>query len=193
MTASFRAGNANLLAPFPNKLVYAIVVREPTRRFVSYYFWKWRRKDWRAVATKKMIGNSDVAEVSADAPSFGRFVEREAPLDAYYVRRLLGMGETGGVVDDKALARAKDVLRRTFSVILLTEKLNDFGPLVQRTLGWASSDFDAFRAKRNPAPNLKLLEAWRQDWNEEIALRMPLDRDFYAYAAGLAEERMTGQ
>ena len=137
-----------------------------------------------------MIGNSDVAEVSADAPSFGRFVEREAPLDAYYVRRLLGMGETGGVVDDKALARAKDVLRRTFSVILLTEKLNDFGPLVKRTLGWASSDFDAFRAKRNPAPNLKLLEAWRQDWNEEIALRMPLDRDFYAYAAGLAEERM---
>ena len=193
MTASFRAGNANLLAPFPNKLVYAIVVREPTRRFVSYYFWKWRRKDWRAVATKKMIGNSDVAEVSADAPSFGRFVEREAPLDAYYVRRLLGMGETGGVVDDKALARAKDVLRRTFSVILLTEKLNDFGPLVQRTLGWASSDFDAFRAKRNPAPNLKLLEAWRQDWNEEIARRMPLDRDFYAYAAGLAEARMTGQ
>ena len=190
MTASFRAGNANLLAPFPNKLVYAIVVREPTRRFVSYYFWKWRRKDWRAVATKKMIGNSDVAEVSADAPSFGRFVEREAPLDAYYVRRLLGMGETGGVVDDKALARAKDVLRRTFSVILLTEKLNDFGPLVQRTLGWASSDFDAFRAKRNPAPNLKLLEAWRQDWNEEIARRMPLDRDFYAYAAGLAEARM---
>ena len=190
MTASFRAGNANLLAPFPNKLVYAIVVREPTRRFVSYYFWKWRRKDWRAVATKKMIGNSDVAEVSADAPSFGRFVEREAPLDAYYVRRLLGMGETGGVVDDKALARAKDVLRRTFSVILLTERLNDFGPLVQRTLGWASSDFDAFRAKRNPAPNLKLLEAWRQDWNEEIARRMPLDRDFYAYAAELAEARM---
>ena len=190
MTASFRAGSANLLAPFPNKLVYAIVVREPTRRFVSYYFWKWRRKDWRAVATKKMIGNSDVAEVSADAPSFGRFVEREAPLDAYYVRRLLGMGETGGVVDDKALARAKDVLRRTFSVILLTEKLNDFGPLVQRTLGWASSDFDAFRAKRNPAPNLKLLEAWRQDWNEEIARRMPLARDFYAYAAGLAEARM---
>ena len=138
-----------------------------------------------------MIGNSDVAEVSDDAPSFGRFVEREAPLDAYYVRRLLGMGETGGgTADETALAKAKDVLRRTFSVILLTEKLNDFGPLVQRTLGWASSDFDAFRAKRNPAPNLKLLEAWRQDWNEEIARRMPLDRDFYAYAAGLAEARM---
>ena len=190
MTASFRAGPANLLAPYPNKLVYAIVVREPTRRFVSYYFWKWRRKDWRAVATKKMIGNSDVAEVSDDAPSFGRFVEREAPLDAYYVRRLLGMGERGGTVDEKALDRAKAVLSRTFSLILLTEKLNDFGPLVKRTLGWASSDFDAFRAKRNPAPNLKLLEAWRQDWNEEIARRMPLDRDFYAYAAGLAEARM---
>ena len=190
MTASFRAGSANLLAPYPNKLVYAIVVREPTRRFVSYYFWKWRRKDLYAVATKRIRGNSDVAEVSDDAPSFGRFVEREAPLDAYYVRRLLGMGETAGTADETALAKAKDVLRRTFSVILLTERLGDFGPLVKRTLGWASSDFDAFRAKRNPAPNLKLLEAWRQDWNEEIARRMPLDRDFYAYAAELAEARM---
>ena len=100
------------------------------------------------------------------------------------------MGERAGTVEDKALDRAKAVLSRTFSLILLTEKLNDFGPLVKRTLGWASSDFDAFRAKRNPAPNLKLLEAWRQDWNEEIARRMPMDRDFYAYAAGLAEARM---
>ena len=191
MTASFRAGSANLLAPYPNKLVYAIVVREPTRRFVSYYFWKWRRKDLYAVATKRIRGNSDVAEVSDDAPSFGRFVEREAPLDAYYVRRLLGMGERGGgPVDDKALDRAKAVLSRTFSLILLTERLGDFGPLVKRTLGWASSDFDAFRAKRNPAPDTRLLEAWRPDWNEEIARRMPLDRGFYAYAAELADARM---
>ena len=184
-------GSANLLAPLPNKLVYAIVVREPTRRFVSYYFWKWRRKDWRAVATKKMIGNSDVAEVSADAPSFKQFVEREAPLDAYYVRRLLGMGERGGgTVDDKALERAKAVLSRTFSLILLMERLGDFGPLVQRTLGWTASDFDAFRAKKNPAPDTRLLEAWRPDWSEEIGRRMPLDRGFYAYAAELAEARM---
>ena len=64
------------------------------------------------------------------------------------------------------------------------------GPLVQRTLGWASSDFDAFRAKRNPVPNTRLLEAWRSDLNEEIARRMPLDRDIYAHAAGLAVARM---
>ena len=175
---SFRAGSANLLAPFPNRLVYAIVVREPTRRFVSYYFWKWRRKDLMSIAAKRMMGNSDVAEVSADAPSFKQFVEREQPLDAYYVRRLLGMGERGGTVDEKALERAKAVLSRTFSLILLTEKLGDFGPLVQRTLGWAASDFDAFRAKKNPAPDTRLLEAWRPDWSEEIARRMPLDREF---------------
>ena len=185
-------GSANLLAPVPNKLVYAIVVREPTRRFVSYYFWKWRRKDLYAVATKKLRGNSDVAEVSADAPSFKQFVEREQPLDAYYVRRLLGMGERAGVVDDRALERAKAVLSRTFSLILLTERLGDFGPLVQRTLGWTASDFDAFRAKKNPAPDTRLLEAWRPDWSEEIGRRMPLDRGFYAYAAELAEARMKG-
>ena len=153
----------NLLAPYPNKLVYAIVVREPTRRFVSYYFWKWRRKDLFAVATKKLGGSSDVAEVSADAPSFKQFVEREQPLDAYYVRRLLGMAERSGTVDEKALDRAKAVLSRTFSLILLTERLGDFGPLVQRTLGWTASDFDAFRAKKNPAPDTRLLEAWRPD------------------------------
>ena len=189
---SFRAGSANLLAPYPNKLVYAIVVREPTRRFVSYYFWKWRRKDLYAVATKKLRGNSDVAEVSTDAPTFKQFVEREQPLDAYYVRRLLGMGERAGVVDDRALERAKAVLSRTFSLILLTERLGDFGPLVQRTLGWTASDFDAFRAKKNPAPDTRLLEAWRPDWSEEIGRRMPLDRGFYAYAAELAEARMKG-
>ena len=182
--------SANLLSPLPNKLVYAIVVREPTRRFVSYYFWKWRRKDLMSIATKRMMGNSDVAEVSADAPSFKQFVEREQPLDAYYVRRLLGMGERGGTVDETALAKAKDVLRRTFSLILLTERLGDFGPLVQRTLGWTASDFDAFRAKKNPAPDTRLLEAWRPDWSEEIGRRMPLDRGFYAYAAELAEARM---
>ena len=190
ITVSFRAGSANLLAPYPNKLVYAIVVREPTRRFVSYYFWKWRRKDLMSIATKRMMGNSDVAEVSADAPSFKQFVEREQPLDAYYVRRLLGMGERAGVVDDRALERAKAVLSRTFSLILLTERLGDFGPLVQRTLGWTASDFDAFRAKKNPAPDTRLLEAWRPDWSEEIGRRMPLDRGFYAYAAELAEARM---
>ena len=100
------------------------------------------------------------------------------------------MGERGGTVDDKALERAKAVLSRTFSLILLTEKLGDFGPLVQRTLGWTASDFDAFRAKKNPAPDTRLLEAWRPDWSEEIARRMPLDRGFYAYAAELAEARM---
>ena len=46
------------------------------------------------------------------------------------------------------------------------------------------------RAKKNPAPDTRLLEAWRPDWSEEIARRMPLDRDFYAYAAELAEARM---
>ena len=183
---------SNLLAPYPSKLVYAIVVREPSKRFVSYYFWKWRRKDWQAVASKRIRGNARVAEVAPDAPSFGEFFERETPLDAYYVRRLLGLGETGGTVDELALERAKAVLRRTFSLVLLTERLGDFGPLVQRTLGWAASDFDAFRAKANPAPDTKLLEAWRSDWSAEIARRMPLDGAFYAYAAELAEARLRG-
>ena len=102
------------------------------------------------------------------------------------------MGERGGTVDDQALERAKAVLSRTFSLILLTEKLGDFGPLVQKTLGWTASDFDAFRAKKNPAPDTRLLEAWRPDWSEEIGRRMPLDRGFYAYAAELAEARMKG-
>ena len=102
-------------------------------------------------------------------------------------------GREGRTVDDQAaLAKAKDVLRSTFSLILLTERLGDFGPLVQKTLGWTASDFDAFRAKKNPAPDTRLLEAWRPDWSEEIGRRMPLDRGFYAYAAELAEARMKG-
>ena len=52
--------------------------------------------------------------------------------------------------------------------------------------------FDAFRAKKNPSPDTRLLEAWRPDWSEEIGRRMPLDRGFYAYAAELAEARLKG-
>ena len=63
VTALFRAGSANLLAPYPNKLVYAIVVREPTRRFVSYYFWKWRRKDLMSIATKPFSANAILPQV----------------------------------------------------------------------------------------------------------------------------------
>ena len=63
------------------------------------------------------------------------------------------MGERAAdPVDDKALERAKAVLSRTFSLILLTEKLGDFGPLVQKTLGWTASDFSPSARRRTRRP-----------------------------------------
>lgn len=197
--------STNLLAPAG--LVYAIVVREPARRFVSYYFWKWRDvsafellrvKARRAVPSLFGGAGRDIARLRAGAPTFEAFVDAETranggTLDGYYVRRLLGVAPedaTAFSLDAGALADATTVLARAFSLVLLTERLADLGPLVAAALDWRRTDFADFHAKSNPAPDLAKLAAWRDDWSDEIARRMPLDVQFYDFAARLCQARL---
>lgn len=183
----------NLLAPA--NIVYAIVVRQPPKRFVSYYFWKYRDASLsgalRARARSALGGGRGVAALRPGAPTFEAFVEAEAPLDGYYVRRLLGIPPRETLVlDDAALDAATTVLESAFSLVLLTERLGELGPVVASTLGWRASNFADFHAKSNPAPDVALLAAWRADWADEIARRMPLDVRFYAAAAALCDGRL---
>ena len=195
----FPRSPTHLLAP--KKLVYAIVVREPARRFVSYYFWKWRDASYAAVARARLraafpalLGaGREVARLRPGAPTFAAFVGSESPLDGYYVRRLLGVPPEEAAsfpLDAAALADATAVLRRVFSLVLVTERLADLAPVVAAALGWDRPDFAAFHAKSNPAPDVAKLVAWRDDWREEIGRRMPLDVQFYAVADDLCRRRL---
>ena len=182
---------SQLLAPV--NLVYAVVVREPVGRFVSYYFWRWRDKS-------NVVGNylrsaffseDKIARLAPKAPTFADFVDSEAPLDGYYVRRFNGIENATHTVNSQDLHSAKRILSDVFSLVLITERLQDFQPLVEQVLGWPQNEFNAFYRKANPKPDLQRLEAWRQDWRQEITRRMPLDSAFYAHATQVAEKRLS--
>jgi len=185
----FPAYSTGLLAP--SEVLYAIVVREPASRFVSYYFWRYRANSFaRKVAAKLMT--YDVATLRPGAPTFHAFVESENPLDGYYVRRLAGSpeGKDAPPVDAAMLRVAEGVLADVFSVVLVTDRLGDLGPVVDQVLGWPLHDFSAFHAKSNPAPDAAKLEAWRADWRPELQRRMPLDVELYTHAKKLCEQRL---
>ena len=183
--------DSNLLAP--RRLVYAIVLRHPVKRLVSYYFWKHRDKSLAYTAARR-AGVLSVARLAEGAPPFGDFLRNEQPVDGYYVRRLLGMvvaaDPRDAGADAAALGAAKRVLSEVFSLILITERLADLGePAVRRVLGWTRAEFAAFHAKNNPPPDLALLEDWRADWNQHLAASLPLDIDVYEHALRTAEAR----
>mmetsp|Transcript_12597 Transcript_12597/g.41296 ORF Transcript_12597/g.41296 Transcript_12597/m.41296 type:complete len:354 (-) Transcript_12597:1717-2778(-) len=185
--------SANLLAPVD--LVYAIVIREPASRFVSYYFWRWRDKSLKT-RTRVALWRSGLlrgglnATLAPNAPSFDTFVDAEAPLDGYYVRRLLGVEDPRRIVVEGDLLNAQRVLSDVFSLVLITEHLADFQPLLADILGWRDTNFAAFYRKNNPPPDLSKLAAWRPDWRAEIKRRIPLDSRFYRFAAALATDRL---
>ena len=74
--------------PIPNKFGSHRGPRAD-RRFVSYYFWKWRRK---GPDVSRQAAGPDVAG-PVDAPSFKQFVEREQLPRVLCTR--LPMGEEG--------------------------------------------------------------------------------------------------
>ncbi|KAJ8610182.1 hypothetical protein CTAYLR_008748 [Chrysophaeum taylorii] len=178
----------------PAGLVYAIVVREPASRFVSYYFWRYRDVSAavkaRAYAAGYLGLGRGVAKLRPGAPTFAEFVEVESPLDGYYVSRLLGREDRAAPIDEADLAASLGVLEQAFSLVLVTENLDNLGPVVEAFLGWRRSRFDAFHQKSNPAPDKWVLERWRPDWREEIQRRMPYDRRFYAAACRISEARL---
>eukprot|EP00633_Aureoumbra_lagunensis_P005269 CAMPEP_0197318064 /NCGR_PEP_ID=MMETSP0891-20130614/49389_1 /TAXON_ID=44058 ORGANISM="Aureoumbra lagunensis, Strain CCMP1510" /NCGR_SAMPLE_ID=MMETSP0891 /ASSEMBLY_ACC=CAM_ASM_000534 /LENGTH=260 /DNA_ID=CAMNT_0042808323 /DNA_START=235 /DNA_END=1014 /DNA_ORIENTATION=- len=184
----------NLLAPLG--LVYAIVIRDPVARFVSYYFWRWRDKSFfanlRALATSYISSTfrPAVARLQSNAPAFADFVDSEMPLDGYYIRRLLGIEDPTFSVDIHHLNQAKATLENVFSLILITENLAEFGPLLSSSLGWQHTSFSKFYQKANPPPDIDRLIAWRLDWRDEIRRLMPLDSRFYSFAKDLATIRL---
>lgn len=173
----------------PAGIVYAVVVREPVSRFVSYYFWRYRDKSVgskaKAYAIDSLGLDRGIAALRPGAPSFAKFVEDSAPLDGYYVRRILGKNETADVTNVD-LDRAVYTLRHTFSLVLVTDKLSQLDPVVRASLGWTRSSFDASRRKANPKPDVHHLLQWRPDWHDAIATKMPLDSRFYAQAADIS-------
>jgi len=179
-----------LLAPVD--VIYAIVVREPVSRFVSYYFWRWRDKSWTSSLALALARNVSTltATLAPNAPTFEAFVASEAPLDGYYVRRLTGIADDAATVTEADLHAATRVLEDTFSLVLITERLRDFGPLVRDVLGWPHTQFDRFHKKSNPPPDVARLRLWRPDWRDHIASHMPLDSRFYQHASTLARDRL---
>ena len=168
------------------------VVREPVRRFVSYYFWRWRDKStFREVSA--WISPPTQARLASTAPTFEAFVKEEAPLDGYYVRRLLGIDDPTRrrvLINETHLHRAKTRLSDLFSLILITERLVDFEPLLSKVLGWDDVHFASFYRKSNPSPDLSRLATWRSDWREELRRQMPLDAGFYDFANRVADRRL---
>ncbi|MEM7517667.1 MAG: hypothetical protein AAF368_12195, partial [Planctomycetota bacterium] len=77
-----------------------------------------------------------------------------------------------------------------FSLVLITERLRDFAPLVRDVLGWPRPEFDRFHKKSNPPPDIARLRLWRPDWRQHIASRIPLDSRFYQHARTLAQDRL---
>ena len=79
------------------------------------------------------------------------------------------------------------MLRRDFSLVLVTEWLAQLGPLVRRTVGWRRSDFGEFHQKSN-AIDYAEAKAWRPDFKAELTRRVPLDTRLYKYARELCRD-----
>lgn len=187
----------------PVNVVYAIVVRDPVSRFLSYYFWRYRDTSLYGRASRYFFGprrgggsspeeqrQEVVATVRKGAPKFGDFVESETPLDGYYVSRLLGKDRSDNITEND-LQKAIDVLQTHFSLVLVTERLGQIGdPLVRAKLGWWTSTFDECRQKSNPKPDFSKLRKWRgADWHDELGRLMPLDISFYEEAWRISQRQ----
>lgn len=177
----------------PTGIIYAIVVREPTARIVSYYFWRYRDASATAkakayVATAMGLQRGTVA-LRRGAPSFQSFIKDESPLDGYYIKRLVGKLE-GDVLQDTDLEDALRVLRTCFSIVLVTERLDKLDPIVRAKIGWWKSSFRESRQKASPKPDYDLLRKWRPDWRDEIRRQIPLDSSFYQVAVAVSDRQL---
>lgn len=177
----------------PAGIIYAIVVREPTARIVSYYFWRYRDASAtakaRAYAANAMGLQRGTVVLRSGAPSFQSFVKDESPLDGYYVKRLVGKLEGDSLLDTD-LDDALRVLNTCFSIVLVTERLDKLDPIVRAKIGWWKSSFRDSRQKASPKPDFAILRKWRPDWHDEIQRQIPLDSSFYQVALAISDRQL---
>lgn len=169
------------------------MVREPTARIVSYYFWRYRDASAtakaKAYAVEAMGLQRGTVVLRSGAPSFQNFVKDESPLDGYYVKRLAGKLE-GEPLQHNDLDDALRVLSTCFSIVLVTERLDKLDPIVRAKIGWWKSSFRESRQKASPKPDLALLRKWRPDWRDEIQRQIPIDSSLYQVALAISDRQL---
>jgi hypothetical protein len=89
------------------------------------------------------------------------------------------------------LAAAKGSLSG-FSLVLVCEWLTASSPLLERHLGWAITDFDAFHEKENGGLKDYALvkEAFGAEWKTALAAHNALDGALYKHAMGVAANHL---
>jgi hypothetical protein len=113
--------------------------------------------------------------------------DRDFEIRNAQTRRIAGPRAGGAVTGDGAnpalLEAAKDHLRSSFSVVGVTERLDEFLVLLQRTFGWRLHGYLSQNVSRGRSPRERVSSKLLQ----VIEDRNPLDRELHRFAG----ERLT--
>jgi competence ComEA-like helix-hairpin-helix protein len=152
---------------------YITVLREPVARVVSLY-------------AHEVLWLQDRHRVISDDLSLSEFVsERQIrDVDNGLVRRLCGVDFPFGKCSPKILARAKDNLRRHFSVVGLTERFDETVLLLKKKFDWDEHLFIPKLVNKHRenivAPTDQVLS--------EIAAMNQFDAELYRFAEEIFDE-----
>lgn len=162
-----------LLAPGP--FLYVTVMREPVKRLVSNFFWRYRRF---------FSGQHEPRLPLGGFPDFGEFAKKQVNI---YTHTLSG---NAGSLGHKDLAIATVILRH-FSIILVCEWLDNTAALLALHLGWAITDFKGFHEKENSAlKDYGVLSSWDGDWRIKLQHMNSFDALVYEKAQGMASKQL---
>ncbi|MGF1505711.1 MAG: hypothetical protein ACFB51_11380, partial [Anaerolineae bacterium] len=160
---------ADALIPAPGPHRKVVLLRDPVERAVSFYYYALRD---RAGNLAYYYGEDDPTLLTA---------AHRRPAD--FQTRLVA-GVHGETVTPADLQRAKDNLAQHFDVFGLTERFDEMLIWLQQVMGWGLPLYRRYKKGRNrPRAIPPEVRAVLEDRN-------PNDRDLYAYACALFEERI---
>lgn len=171
---------------------YVTLLRHPVDRVVSLYYHIRRYYPRHSEANQKfyrqrMVRPADLAGMTLEefiaSPPF-----READNDQ--TRRIAGVEPDLGGCSEELLEKARENLRRHFSVAGVTERFDETLVLLKRKQGWAK---DLFYYPRNTNPDRPPTEDLPEALREAIRRRNRLDEELYRFANELLDERIAAE
>jgi hypothetical protein len=149
---------------------YITLLRNPVERIISLY------------CHLKLSNSMSLEEFARKAPY--REVENDQ------TRRISGLEPQLGRCTRAVLGKAKENLRRHFSIVGTTERFDETLILLKRRFGWSK---DLYYYLKNVNPNRPPANSFSQQTIEVIRGRNSLDLELYKFAAELLEEAIARQ
>ncbi len=170
---------------------YATLIRHPVDRIVSLYYHlnTWRKKIDSSPSTSSNKKKRTWREMSLE--EFVRNPRSLPELDNDQTRRISGLDPNIDECTETTLAKAKENLRRYFSIVGVTDRFNETFILLKRTFNCSKNDISYYPKHINKKrPSIESLPP------EAIAIILEtnhLDWELYKFANDLLDEAISEQ